>query len=558
MPKVPLPSTQQPGNPVQVSPWVANQYEEGIREATASTEQSLRYQTSVMNQIQQATDNIESMKAEVDIRRLIDNAAIAISQRSDYQQFPEDSGIISDQIRNEIFTKYGNNPRVWRSLAPYLDSHVSSLQKTIELKRIQLAGEDAAASIKNIKAIRTQDYVNESDPTKRALIRNSFYSEAKKLQMDNLLTAEQAATLTRSFDIDVERTEVIEGLRSSNPAIISQTIKRIDEKNYPTLQGHDPDWLANAKMTAESRLSSVTESIRKRLDEGAINQSISSIESNPMYALPNGRIDYAAIDRTIHSRKFQEENGLLDVNKNPDYKRIEIVQNYFKGRRSEQDSISSQEKNDYEKKLALAIAKGNYTEAQKMTINPNSPLSGDEVAKWNSGIKSAAETIKDPIKSAQAVVLANDMIIKGEKSVEEISRIISTELVNLTTSQKEHYLNKLYASYNDEIKEGRRLGYQLIRDVLIPKSSGIVIGSANMLATKDIQPVLDVELAQKKLDDWISEQIKEKARLTSNDIRTKALALTQTGLSETGTAKRSTETLADWTKRVQEERNKGK
>jgi hypothetical protein len=138
---------------------------------------------------------------------------------------------------------------------------------------------------------------------------------------------------------------------------------------------------------------------------------------------------------------------------------------------------------------------------------------------WINSIKTRNEIV-DPIGRAKEVVRINAMISREEDPDKIRDEIVRSR--KLGKEDYEQYLNKLEGKLTDEMKEGRRRGYEEILNLITPKRG--------MLATLIQTPVeaVAVSKAQMALDDWIDGQKRQNKMPTLNEIRRKAIELGET------------------------------
>ena len=159
--------------------------------------------------------------------------------------------------------------------------------------------------------------------------------------------------------------------------------------------------------------------------------------------------------------------------------------------------------------------KGDYSKAFAAVLNSNL-LTGDEKKAWSDAIDTKTKTGEniDPIVQANEIVNINGMISREEDPDKIRAHVVRTP--NLKKEDKEQYLNKLEVKLSSDEREGRKVGYARIKDIIIPKR-----GILNPL-TETPQETNNVRLAQDALDEWIDIQKKNKKYPTSTDIKAKA------------------------------------
>ena len=182
-------------------------------------------------------------------------------------------------------------------------------------------------------------------------------------------------------------------------------------------------------------------------------------------------------------------------------------------------SIKTQAHDEEEREIGLAFIEGDYKAAHEL-LRKSESLKGDELRTWGNALKSAQKasgTKIDPNDNASEIVLINSFISKGTPPDRIKNYIIQSP--NLTGGDKEQYLNKLESKLSTELKEGTRVGYRLINDLIIPKRGQ---------RSKFLQSTLEtmrVKEAQQALDDWLGAETAANRQPSKRDIEKKATEL---------------------------------
>lgn len=171
-----------------------------------------------------------------------------------------------------------------------------------------------------------------------------------------------------------------------------------------------------------------------------------------------------------------------------------------------------------ERQIGDLFINGDFVAASE-SIRKSNLLTGDEKKNWMKAIEDKQKTKTDPIHTSAEIVKINDMISKSVEPNEIRSYIVKNPY--LAKEDQEQYLNKLETDIKSEISEGRKSGYKLIQDQIIPKRGP----AADLLETP--LETSKVALAQLQLDTWIDTEKKNNRTPTMTQIKAKAIELGQ-------------------------------
>jgi hypothetical protein len=183
-----------------------------------------------------------------------------------------------------------------------------------------------------------------------------------------------------------------------------------------------------------------------------------------------------------------------------------------------------------ERNIGDLFMKGSYKDAY-LLAQSSKVLSGDEKRTWANAIDTKTKEIVekiDPVVEAAEIVRTNDMISRGTTAVggtlpvEAIrNHIITTP--NLGKENKEQYINKLESKLGQQIEQGRKEGYDDIKNIIFPPAKGLSVES--LIQTP--QQTYAIMYAQMALDQWIDTQMRGKKYPLKNEIRLQAQKFAQ-------------------------------
>lgn len=239
-------------------------------------------------------------------------------------------------------------------------------------------------------------------------------------------------------------------------------------------------------------------------------------------------------DKAIMANPGQASIDLTDSKYLPDLlpkqrqDKIEKANAAFKVFGNEQEKkLKEQRKlahDNEDREVGNLFMKGEYTQAYSLA-QQSKFLTGDEKRTWATSIESASKVKEDeidPTVEAAEIVMINDLISKNvNPNVIRDSIIISPRL---SGGNKEQYINKIETKLNTEITDGRRQGYQDIKDIIFPPARGLSIESL----IQSPQQTTAIVKSQMSLDEWIDRQIKAEKYPSKNEIRNKAFELANT------------------------------
>ncbi len=176
---------------------------------------------------------------------------------------------------------------------------------------------------------------------------------------------------------------------------------------------------------------------------------------------------------------------------------------------------------DEDRQVGDLFMKGEYTQAYSLA-QQSKFLTGDEKRTWATSIESASKVKEekiDPGVEAAEIVMINDLISKNVDP-----RVIRNSIVispRLSAGNKEQYINKIETKLSAEIADGKRQGYQDIKDIIFPPARGLSVES--LIQTP--QQTTAIMRAQIALDEWIDRQVKAEKYPSKNEIRNKGFEL---------------------------------
>jgi len=169
---------------------------------------------------------------------------------------------------------------------------------------------------------------------------------------------------------------------------------------------------------------------------------------------------------------------------------------------------------DEERKIGDLYMKGEFTSAF-MLAQDSELLTGDEKKTWADAIEKKSKTFDVSGEVVAKEIVKINGMIANEEDPEKIKSYV-TRTPNLNKEDKEQYLNKLEQKLSGTEKEGRRLGYGDIEDIIIPKRGAL----APLLRTaKETERVMKAQVA---LDEWLDLQKQTKKYPTASQIRLQA------------------------------------
>jgi hypothetical protein len=205
------------------------------------------------------------------------------------------------------------------------------------------------------------------------------------------------------------------------------------------------------------------------------------------------------------------------------------------------NKVTKEAHDNEERQVGDDFIKGDYVSALRSVYN-SQLLTGTEKKQWMKDIVDAqANPNPSGLEQAKDIIIINDMISKSEDPDKIRKQIITA---NLKKEDKEQYLNKLETDIKSEISEGRKSGYRLIQDLIIPKRGP----EADLLETP--LETNKVALAQMQLDMWIETEKKNNKTPTMTQIKAKAIELGQA--NQVGIAERI-EYEREWAKKTASE-----
>jgi hypothetical protein len=504
---VPLPMI----NPAQAGgPYAA------VQQAADQVNASALYDEQVFLRVQKAQDHVQALTAANEIEADKNQAIESFRLRSDFENFSADMESVKSQITKKYQQKYGTNPRLMRVLQPHLDGELLDASKAVETRRIALMTDQNLAELQKFSGTTQRKMAETDDPTEKLKLASKFYESVNASKESGLLKATEAYSLVSRFDMDAERTEIIEGTRSTDPIIVKATLEKIaDKSRYPELRGKDPDSLAAYEASGAKWLDVLNNKIKVHDVALSVDSAIGELEKTAMN--PDGRIDIKKAHALLGTQDFRTRNGLIDEQGNPNSSAIEKVQTYLSAFRLKEDEANKQTHDDYEKKVGNLFHRGDYVGANKMLASEDSPLTGDENRTWTEAIinrKKQAQEQGGNVSDALAIIKANDMIRRGE----DPDKVRSFIIRNLSgKGDREQYLNKLDNKLSRQVEEGRNEGHSIIAKIIAPK-----VTNPLGFMMDDPKMVIPVMNAQQSLDSWIDKQNKAGKDLTTFDITNQA------------------------------------
>jgi len=222
---------------------------------------------------------------------------------------------------------------------------------------------------------------------------------------------------------------------------------------------------------------------------------------------------------------LQDSKYLPDLLPKQRQDKIEKANATFKVFGNEQEKkLKEQQKiahDDEDRQVGDLFMKGEYTQAYSLA-QQSKFLTGDEKRTWATSIESASKVKEDEIDpnvETAEIVMINDLISKNVNP-----RVIRDSIIispRLKRANKEQYINKIETKLNAEITDGRRQGYQDIKDIIFPPARGLSIES--LIQTP--QQTTAIMKAQIALDEWIDRQVKAEKYPSKNEIRNKGFEL---------------------------------
>jgi len=238
----------------QMSPQAAGAGWGAVAAGANQASQTAMFGLKVGNAIQKASDHVQTLKAENDLRHDVNLILEEAQQKTDYANFEE----WMDGKKNEITEKYanglGNNPRIWNAFEPHMGASLEAASHAVRMHGLKLMTDEGKVELYKDLQNYSQRRAAASDDQTKAEVDAQAMAKIDLLKNDGIFTAHEAYATAQHYMVSSEETEVLGGLKSKDPNVIQGTLDKIANHKYKTLEGSKPEWLESQKMMAEGRL----------------------------------------------------------------------------------------------------------------------------------------------------------------------------------------------------------------------------------------------------------------------------------------------------------------
>lgn len=241
-----------PSIPTEVSPQFSQLPEQNPRivpgkalEQTGDQmQQSADYFGQIAGHLQTVQDQGMVLDAENQIAADMEKAHTGLSTWTDFTQSEQLKQTTADNLRQKYSEKYGDKPRIWRHIEPYIGQELNNFDKNVDVKSVQLTTHFNKAALLNSQLRAETDASNEptvegkekvwaqQDAKTDLMVQNGsmFADEAeisKKLLRSRTITAEvdrAANPLNRPevMESELERLKTYEGKGWVDPETMAQ------------------------------------------------------------------------------------------------------------------------------------------------------------------------------------------------------------------------------------------------------------------------------------------------------------------------------------------------
>ena len=205
-----------------------------------------------------------------------------------------------------------------------------------------------------------------------------------------------------------------------------------------------------------------------------------------------------------------------------DYQSEELMQSKIS------EANAAKAKADEESKIGNMFLDEDWVNARK-AIRSSNVLTGEEKKTWSNAIDSK---LKEPIDAKltpeqkierdnqrSVDIIAINSMIANDVPPQEIQNFIIFS--RLDGANKEQYITKVQTKLDADLKDGRSLAYNLIKDTIIPKRGALSTILETPLENRAVSS------AQDAFDLWMDRQIKDKKYPSRSEIRQKALEISK-------------------------------
>lgn len=477
--------------------------------------------------IQDAEDRVKLLKSENEINGDIDRSLEEISMRTDYDAFPDYFDQKSSELKQKYEAAYSKNPRIWDAVSTGLDTKLEGLRHTIEGRRIKLLNDDGQMQITMAQDEAVLNMSRETDKNKKDLIRGEFVLKLTDFADHHIITKDQQYKILKDLDVKVQKTQILEGLKSTEPAIIQKTLDDYKKGEFAELEQHDPVWLTNHIEDTKKALETAKTEKKKTMDKMAVNSALGYIENNYI-----SRGDFAGARRQMNDVLFQKDWGLIDAEGNPDEERISKMRTAINARETDYNKDREDKDSKLYNEATKLIVNGKLSQANQLIMSEDFPAQHREaLSNWITRLNKEEANEKDSLAKYADLT---DYIDASEDPQDSIDKIIKTP--GLSVNHAEKLIDRARTKYGAEIKDSRTRADKLINDVLAPtetlaqqveqwlaagetKNDPIKQDMANQVTSKKAV----AGEAKEALHDWIDEQNKlhasgKRKALTSQEI----------------------------------------
>jgi hypothetical protein len=191
--------------------------------------------------------------------------------------------------------------------------------------------------------------------------------------------------------------------------------------------------------------------------------------------------------------------GLVDANGNPDRKRINEVESYFRGREMDQKQVERNAHDKEEKDIGDLFVKRDYTAVKKALQNPDSKLTGDERRGWSEVVDRKLKRTDDDIgkhEDASEYLRINEMMDTDSDPKDIKKAILSSEHMKTTTQEK--LLDRLDRKKDKDEAGGMSRANKYLRSQIAP--------SKGLMGASVPEEEARAAVAQQDLLEWVGTQ----------------------------------------------------
>ena len=448
------------------------------------------YGSKVYSLIQKAEDHTTYLKAENLINGDIEKELDKFKYRIDHDKFSKDAEDIKNTLKQKYQTAYENNPKVWSSVDTYLGKELNNFQKSVDAIRLKRLNEDENLQLNINTEELAQQYIKAGTSEQKEIVGNDFKIKIVDALRNKLITGDDAEKRLKEFPKKCEEAELITAVKGDDPLLIARTLGKLDAGGFKHL---DIKQQAIYKEALEQREEKVKDKIEKKNTELSVNASLGKLEQKWQH--PDGSFDFASAEKELNNPDFRKENGLLDVNGNPNRKAINEVETYLHAKRADTENIRKEGVEKEKEKAINLIVGGKYGEASKLIKQSKFLKNEPEGLTLLNAIRTWSKRTDDDISSHEdrsEYVRLNKMIDDGTDPSEVQKEIVKSGHIKSGTAFK--LLDRLDKNLETDVRHGITTSNHLLQGLVAPTK-----GLGEPVIPEEVKRVAD---AQQDLQTW--------------------------------------------------------